>query len=72
MEEDPLPGLQQDVFLGVEEAEPQPGPSRGPGLNPSEWGELLGIYQGDTLGEEPIVLHCFESLEDSDAEGNSS
>lgn len=71
MEEDPLPGLQNDVFLGVQEEEPEPGPSRR-ALNPSEWGELLGVYQGDTLGEEPIVLHCFESLEDSDAEGDAA
>lgn len=75
VEEAPLPvlspGIVQDVFMGAQAAgdeEPQPGPSR-EGLNPSEWGELLGVYsQG--LDQEPIVLHCFETLEDSEEDAD--
>lgn len=38
-----------------------------PGLTPSEWGERLGVInQG--AEKEPIVLHCFESMPQSDEE----
>lgn len=69
--EDPLPGLLRDVNLGrgpAARAEPEPGPSHfQPGLTPSEWGELMGVYSA-SLEEEPIVLHCFETLGESDQE----
>nr|WDW25810.1 MAG: nonstructural protein 1 [Canine parvovirus] len=42
------------------ESEPE---SNKKGLTPSEWGELLGIITS-SLEEEPVVLHCFESLSD--------
>nr|WPV03059.1 nonstructural protein 1 [buhirugu virus 26] len=37
------------------------------GLSPSEWGHLLGVVSGGPE-QEPIVLHCFESMPDSDDE----
>lgn len=46
--------------------EPEPGPSR-PGLTPSQWGELLGVYT-QALEDEPIVLHCFENLDPEEAD----
>lgn len=39
------------------------------GLNPSEWGEKLGVLEGDVeTGAAPIVLHCFETIPESDVE----
>ncbi|UYL69198.1 nonstructural protein 1 [Mink bocavirus] len=39
------------------------GTSESVGLSPSEWGELLGIIEGDiSSGEPPITLHCFEDI----------
>lgn len=36
-------------------------------MDPADWGERLGVVRGGP-GEEPIVLHCFESMPDSDKE----
>lgn len=35
-------------------------------VDPADWGERLGVIRRE--GEEPIVLHCFESMPDSDEE----
>lgn len=35
------------------------------GLTPSQWGEMLGIITKN-LEEEPLVLHCFETLSESE------
>lgn len=37
--------------------------------DPSAWGEKLGVVEKP--GEEPIVLYCFETLPESDEEGDS-
>ncbi|AEM37593.1 NS1 [California sea lion bocavirus 1] len=45
-----------------DDSEPE---SESSGLTPSEWGEMLGVItQG--LEDQPLVLHCFENLEDSE------
>lgn len=46
--------------------EPESKPKSSP-CTPSQWGEMLGV-QSRGPEEEPIVLHCFETMEDSDAE----
>lgn len=61
-----------EEVVGEEEPEPQPGPSRKQDMDPAEWGEMLGVFSGSSLEQEPVVLYCFETLDDSDAEDNSS
>lgn len=36
--------------------------------DPSAWGERLGVFRSVGFSEPPIVLHCFETLEDSDTD----
>lgn len=69
----PIPGEYVEVAeapIFMEEEEPQPGPSSF-GLNPTEWGELLGVIGGDEF-TSPSVLYCFETLEESDAEEDAA
>lgn len=37
---------------------------------PTEWGEMLGIIQ-QGQGQEPITLHCFENIPNSESETDS-
>lgn len=53
------------IQQGSQEASEQESPQRG--LNPSEWGERLGLINVGQ-SQPPIVLHCFESMPDSDDE----
>ncbi|AGL09956.1 nonstructural protein [Bat bocavirus XM30] len=49
-------GTEQDT-----ESKPDPAQRE---LSPSEWGEILGVQKRATAEEEPLVLWCFETLED--------
>nr|WRQ19901.1 MAG: NS1 protein [Bocaparvovirus sp.] len=52
----------REAFNRDEETQQEPEQeSSKKGLTPSEWGELLGVYT-QRLEDEPIVLHCFETL----------
>ena len=60
--------LRQEI---MEEEEQEPEPRQG--LTPSEWGERLGVItQAIEEGEPPIVLHCFETITESDEEATQS
>nr|WDW25773.1 MAG: nonstructural protein 1 [Canine parvovirus] len=60
--------IRHQVLGSAKPAEPEkePEPLQ---VTPTQWGELLGVVEREiSRGEEPIVLHCFESLTDSDVE----
>lgn len=49
------------------ETEPQPGPSNV--YDPAKWGDKLGILKIGFTGP-PVVLHCFETLQNSDSDSD--
>lgn len=52
-----------------QESEPESQEERRPGLNPSEWGERLGLVPAaDPTRESPVVLYCFENMPESSGE----
>lgn len=55
----------RELFFSEETQQEPEQESSKKGLTPSEWGELLGVYtQG--LEDEPLVLHCFETLSEEE------
>ena len=52
------------------EPEPEPESSETQN-NPSIWGQMLGIYR-ENENTEPTVFYCFESIPESDEEGETS
>nr|UMO75509.1 MAG: nonstructural protein 1 [Hedgehog bocavirus]UMO75512.1 MAG: nonstructural protein 1 [Hedgehog bocavirus] len=70
-EDEPQPGNYEQSQWSYsqlqEEQEPESITEMDEDAGPSRWGEMLGLVnQGP--GETPIVLHCFETLENSEEE----